>query len=158
MASDPRPDQGKHPQAEDLGPSGFDPHAPYTPVGSRWVPSQPYPLDNQEKNLALLAHLLGCLGVVAGSILGFAGPLVIWLTQKDKSAFVEEQAREALNFQIALLILMAICTLLVAATCGVLFPLIFIPMALQVIFGIIATVSVAGGRAYRYPFNLRLIK
>ncbi|MGV3486742.1 MAG: DUF4870 domain-containing protein [Planctomycetaceae bacterium] len=158
MAGDPKPDEGRHRRAEDLGPSGFDPYAPYTPVDPGTASSPSYPMDNQEKNLALLAHLLGCLGVVAGSLLGFLGPLIIWLTQKDKSAFVEEQAREALNFQISLLILMAICSVVVGATCGMFFPLLFIPMVLQVVFGIIATMSVAGGNAYRYPYNLRLIK
>ena len=158
MTSDPRPEQGPHQRAKDLGPSGFDPYAPYTPVDPQKSNPASYPLDNQDKNLALMAHLLGCLGVVAGSVLGFVGPLVIWITQKDKSAFVEQQAREALNFQITLLIVMAVCSVVVGATCGVLFPLLFIPMVLQVIFGIIATLSVAGGNAYRYPFNLRLIK
>ncbi len=148
-----------YPRATDLGPSGFDPHAPYTPVEPNHLSDfDSNPIDNQDKNLALLAHLLGCLGVIVGSIFGFAGPLVIWLTQKDKSAFVEEQAREALNFQVTLLILMAVLTVLVIATCGTLFPILFIPPVLQVIFGIIATLSVANGKAYHYPYNIRLIK
>jgi uncharacterized protein len=155
----PRPEGRDYKSAEDLGPAGFDPHAPYTPVDPNHIANpNPYSIDSQDKNLALLAHLLGCLGVVVGSIFGFAGPLIIWLTHKDKSAFVEEQAREALNFQLTLLILMAVCTVVVVVTCGALFPLWFVPMALQVIFGIIATLSVAGGNAYHYPFNLRLIK
>jgi uncharacterized protein len=149
--------KGKH-RAEDLGPSGFDPHAPYQPVE---LHPESYALratTNQEKNLALLAHLIGWLSVFVGSVPGFLGPLIIWLTQKDVSPFVEEQAREALNFQITLLIIGFGCGILVFATCGMLFPLVLIPVLLQVIFGIVATLSVSNGRAYHYPFNIRLIK
>ncbi len=141
-------------RGDDLGPSGFDPHAPYVSVETSFQG----PIDSQDKNLAMLAHLLGCLGILVGSVPGFLGPLIIWLTQKDKSAFVEEQAREALNFQITLLIIAVVCGLLVFASCGTLFPILILPAALQVIFGIISTLSVSSGNAYRYPFNLRLIK
>lgn len=153
-------------RAEDLGPSGFDPHAPYTPVEPYEAsPSGPYEarlssyeMTTNDKNLALLAHLLGCLGVFSWSMIGFLGPLVIWFTHKDKSPFVEEQSREALNFQITLLIAMVVCGAITFATCGLFFPIAFVPPLLQVIFGIIATFSVYNGKPYHYPFNLRLIK
>ena len=152
------PGDNDYQRAEDLGPSHFDPHAPYTPVEPHSINLNPVATDSQDKNLALMAHLLGCLGALFGSVLGFAGPLIIWLTHKSKSAFVEQQAREALNFQITLLILTAVCSLIVSASCWTLFPLLFLPVVLQVIFGIIATISVSRGNAYRYPFNIRLIK
>lgn len=145
-------------RAEDLGPSGFDPHAPYAPVEPSTIGSVHRSIDSQDKNLALMAHLSGCLGVAVGSVPGFVGPLVIWLIQKDKSAFVEQEAKEALNFQITLLIMMAVFLIVTFLSCWVLFPLLFVPALLQVVCGIIAAVSVANGNAYRYPFNLRLIK
>lgn len=145
-------------RAEDLGPSGFDPHAPYTPVEPHDASLSDYEIRTNDKNLALLAHLLGCLGVFSWSMIGFVGPLVIWLTHKEKSPFVEEQSREALNFQITLLIAIALCGAITFATCGLLFPIAFVPPLLQVIFGIIATFSVYNGKPYHYPFNLRLIK
>jgi uncharacterized protein len=145
-------------RAEDLGPSGFDPHAPYTPVEPSSIEPVHRSTDSQDRNLALLAHLSGCLGIVVGSVPGFVGPLVIWLIQKDKSAFVEQEAKEALNFQITLLIMMVVFLVVTFLSCWLLFPLLFVPALLQVVFGIIATVSVANGNAYRYPFNLRLIK
>ncbi len=152
------PTHRDHGRAKDLGPAGFDPNAPYTPIDPLPVSSSPFSFDNQEKNLALLAHLTGCLGIVVGSVPGFLGPLIIWLWQKDQSPFVEEQAKEALNFQITLLIVGVVCIALVFVSCGTLFPIVFVPMVLQVVFGIIAVLSVSGGNAYRYPFNLRLIK
>jgi len=96
--------------------------------------------------------------VVVGSVPGFVGPLVIWLIQKDKSKFVEQESKEALNFQITLLIMSAVAIVVTFLSCWMLFPLIFIPLLMQVVFGIIASLSAANGNAYRYPFNLRLIK
>lgn len=145
-------------RAEDLGPSGFDPHAPYRAVEPRTDFLVVSPTESQDKNLALLAHLSGCLAVVVGSVPGFVGPLVIWLIQKDKSKFVEQESKEALNFQITLLIMSAVAIVVTFLSCWMLFPLIFIPLLMQVVFGIIATLSAANGTAYRYPFNLRLIK
>ena len=57
---------------------------------------------NEERNLAIIAHLSGCIGIVAGGFVGFVGPLVIYLLKKDSSPYVETQAKEALNFQITI--------------------------------------------------------
>lgn len=129
------------------------------------LPPEPAPLDDldirpshDERNLAMLAHLSGCAGIFAGGLIGFLGPLVIYLMKKDSSVYVESQAKEALNFQITLLLITLACGLLVAFTCGMLFPLLFAPMILQIVFGIIATLAVRDGDQYRYPFNLRLFQ
>ena len=114
--------------------------------------------NNADRNLALIAHLSGCAGILAGGLIGFIGPLIIYLTQKDKSPFAELQAKEALNFQITLLILSLVCGILFVASCGVLFPIVFVPMVLQIVFGIIAALAVRDGRPYQYPFNLRLFQ
>ena len=95
---------------------------------------------------------------MVGSLAGFIGPLAIYLWKKDTSPYVETQAKEALNFQITLLLIAVACVIVVAASCGVLFPLIFVPMVLQVVFGIIAALAVRDGSHYRYPFNLRLVQ
>ena len=40
--------------------------------------------SNDDRNLAMLAHLLGIVS-------GFVGALIIWLLKKDQSAFIDEQ-------------------------------------------------------------------
>ena len=55
----------------------------------------------------MLAHLSAIIG------LGFIGPLVVWLMYKDKSPFVADQAKEALNFSLAVLV----TVLILCATC-----------------------------------------
>lgn len=129
------------------------------------LPPRPTPLEDlestpsqEERNLATLAHLSGCAGIVAGGLVGFLGPLVIYLWKKDTSPYVESQAKEALNFQITLLLVGIGCFLITACSFGLLFPLVFAPMVLQIVFGIIAAMSVRDGSHYRYPMNLRLIR
>lgn len=112
---------------------------------------------NDEKNLAMLAHLTGGLGAVLSGFLGPLGPAIIWVIKKDESAFVAEQAREALNFQITLLIIYAVATVLALVTCGIGFLLIVVPWVLALIFCIISSLAVSKGESYRYPFNIRLI-
>ncbi len=114
--------------------------------------------SNDDRNLALIAHLSGCAGILVGGFVGFIGPLVIYLMKKDSSPYVEAQAKEALNFQITLFLLAIICVVITAASCGMLFPVIFVPMVLQVVYGIIAALAVRDGEHYQYPFNWRLIQ
>ncbi|MEZ5431721.1 MAG: DUF4870 domain-containing protein [Verrucomicrobiales bacterium] len=57
--------------------------------------------EADERNMAMLAHLLGGLA-------SFLGPLVIWLMKREESPFVNDQGREALNFQITVAIGMAV--------------------------------------------------
>jgi len=105
-----------------------------------------------ERNMAMLANLLGI-------ITGFIGALIIWLITKDKNPaqpFAAEQAKEALNFQITVLIANVICWILMFILIGVF--LIFIVIIVNVVFCIIAAVKTSKGEAYRYPIALRLIK
>src|SRR6266852_3321441 len=58
----------------------------------------PVAQTQDDKTMGMICHLLGI-------ILGIIGPLIIWLIKKDQSKFVDDQGKEALNFQIVLLIL-----------------------------------------------------
>jgi len=103
-----------------------------------------------DRNLALITHL-------SGIILGFIVPLIIWLIHKDRSdkAWLTSQAKEALNFQITILIGYVICWILIFILIGAF--LIWIVWIVNLIFCIIAAVAVSKGESYRYPFALRLI-
>ncbi len=105
--------------------------------------------DSGDQNqLAMIAHLLGI-------IIGFVGPLIIWLTAKDKP-FAYEQSREALNFQITVAIAWVAAGVLSFIGIGiVLYPIIGI---VNLIFCIIAGMAAQKGESYKYPFALRLIK
>ncbi len=102
-----------------------------------------------DNNIAMLAHLLGIFT-------GFIGALIIWLVKKDDSAFIADQAAEALNFQITIAIALFASGLLAFILIG--FFLIPAIMIVNFIFSILAAVAVSKGQSYRYPFALRLVK
>ena len=107
--------------------------------------------SQEDRTLALLTHL-------SGIVLSFIVPLIVWLIHKDKADkdFLNDQAKEALNFQITVAIGFLICTVLTAIVIGaLLMPLVWI---FNRIFCILAGVKANEGVAYRYPFALRLIK
>ena len=108
-------------------------------------------VPQDQKTMGMLAHVLGIFFC-------FVGPLVIWLMNKDKpdAAFVNDQAKEAVNFQITLAIGYLVSGVLMIILIGV-----FLYMALvlvNVILGIMAALKANEGVEYRYPFALRLIK
>jgi len=136
----------------DVPPVYGSPAAP-PPYGQPY-PQQPapaaVPLSPADERLwATLAH-------AGGILFGFLAPLVIWLIQKEKSAFVEDQAKEALNFQILVTI---------AYVAGSVLSFLIIPILLivaawicTIVFGIMGAMAANKGEAYRYPFNWRIIK
>ncbi len=129
---------------------------PYIPPNQDPYNPDSYIPTNEEKNLATLAHLGGLLGVAIGGVLGFLGPFLIWVIKKDESAYIDQEAKEALNFQLTLLIIYVITIVIGMVTCfGIV--LVAVPAILQVVFGLIATITASKGVPYRYPVNIRLI-
>ena len=111
--------------------------------------------SNDEKQWALFAHLSALIGYIIpfGSIIG---PLIIWQVKKNEMPFVDDQGKDALNFQITMVIAAIVCIVLMLVLIG--FLLIWIVGILDLIFIVIAAIAANNGQAYRYPFNLRLIK
>jgi len=107
--------------------------------------------SSEDRNLAMLTHL-------SGIILGFLVPLIIWLVNKDNAAksYLTAESKEALNFQLTILIGYVICWILTFILIGAL--LWFIVWIVNLVFCILAAVAVSNKGSYRYPFALRLIK
>lgn len=127
---------------------------PPTPLGG---PGQ------EERQWAMFAHLSSLLGgVLTGGFGVFIGPLVIWLIKKDTMPFVDDQGKEALNFNITLAILGVALVILTVITFGIGI-LLTVPVGLAaavawLILTVIAAIKSSEGVSYRYPFTLRLIK
>lgn len=105
---------------------------------------------------AMIAHLAGFLGYFIPVIGSLIGPLIIWQLKKDLHPFVDDQGKEALNFQITVAIAVAVCLLLMIVAIG--FLLIWVVGIGAIVLMIIAAIKANEGTAYRYPFCLRLIK
>lgn len=132
------------------------PTAPENPYGANASPAAPLS-QADDIQWASFAHL--------GGILGFLPSLIIWLVFKDRGAFTNTEAKEALNFQITLTlasiafsIIAGILTVITFGLLSFLSGLVWLIWLVGVIFSIIAFLQVKTGRGYRYPFALRLIK
>jgi len=103
-------------------------------------------------HLVGLAALLPIIPLFGGAI----GALIIWQIKKDEFPFVDEHGKEALNFQISILIYAIVAGLLIFACIGAfLLPAVLI---FDIVFVIIAAIKANNGFHYRYPLCIRFIK
>ena len=104
---------------------------------------------------ASLCHIVALSGLIGNGVGFVLGPLVVWLIKKDEYTFVEEQGKEAINFQITMILALIISLILTMVVIG-LFLMIAVGIVM-VAFPIIAAVKASNGEAYRYPFTIRFI-
>jgi hypothetical protein len=135
----------------------------------------------EERNWAMAAHLSA---LVAGMVVPFGhliGPLVVYLTQRERSAFVASHARASLNFQITVSIAgLVFCTVAFAAwgasiialpaQASTILPfwvlggwIAILCVALLAAAGIVVlivmgTVAASNERPYRYPFAISFVR
>ena len=122
-------------------------------------------VSRSERQWAMFAHL-SALVVIWTPWLGFLGPLIIWLIKKDETQFVDDQGKEALNFQLNILLLeigIAVISIPLALVTFGLFLFLLIPLLLAVkvvvvILAVAAAVKANAGEMYRYPYIVRLVK
>jgi uncharacterized Tic20 family protein len=104
----------------------------------------------------VICHLSALAGFFipgAGHILG---PLIVWLVKRADSPEIDEHGKEALNFQISMLIYSLVAAVLCLVLIG--FALLVVLHILNVVFVIVAAIRASDGRLYRYPLSLRLVK
>ena len=129
----------------------FDPNAPQD--GS---PNSPATLTAEDKQWGMLAHLSALAGFLLPTFGHLLGPLVVWLLKKDGSKFVDEQGKEALNFQISMTIYALLVSPLVLVIIG--FFLLGAIWVASFVFAIIGALRASNGQSYRYPMTLRFLK
>jgi uncharacterized protein len=112
-------------------------------------PSEPV-VSSNDRNLAMLTHL-------SGFVLYVIVPLIVWLLHKDRpdKTYLANEAKEALNFQITIVLAWIVCWVLQVVLIG--FLLMGVLWFVNLIFCIIAAVKVSSDGHYRYPFALRLV-
>ena len=124
---------------------------PESPDVSPEVP----PLSKDETMWGMLCHLSGLALLTGIPFANVIGALVVWLIKKDEMPFVDDQGKEALNFQISVSIYAIVSAVLIFVLIGiVLLPAVLI-FALVMI--IIASLKANQGEAYRYPLCIRFI-
>ena len=112
----------------------------------------PLETNAEAKRWAAMSHLSAFamfLGIPA-----LVGPFVVWLLKRD-IPYVDEQGKEALNFNISFLLYGIASALLIIVLVGLLLlPIVFVTWFVLVI---VASVKTSAGEDYRYPLTLRFI-
>lgn len=110
---------------------------------------KPEEVSKDARMWAMLCHLLGLFTC-------FIGPLIVWLIKKEEDPFINNQGKEALNFQITVAIASVVSALLAVVCIGIILGMVV--AVADLVFCIVAAVKANGGEAYRYPVSIRFIK
>ncbi len=147
------------------GGEGATPPGPPTPPPNDAGSAPPPPagggtLSQDDANMwAMLAHLLALCGLVIpfGNIIA---PLLIWQIKGKESSFVEDQGKEAFNFNLTLLLTTIVCMILMLIpVVGCVFMIVpFVLAVVFIVFAILAGLKAKDGVAYRYPATIRFVK
>lgn len=97
-----------------------------------------------------LASFAGVIFPTGGSVLA---PLILWLIKRDESPFLDDHGREAVNFQISMLIYYV-----VAAISCIGWPLLMVIPIVQIVAPIVMAVRANHGEYIRYPVTIRFLK
>lgn len=83
------------------------------------------------------------------------GPLVMWILKKAEDPYVDFHGKEAINFNLSILIYAIVAGVLIFVAVG----LLLLPAVLitWLVFVIIATVKAGAGEHYRYPLTIRFV-
>jgi uncharacterized Tic20 family protein len=111
-------------------------------------------VPSEDRNWAMGAHLSAFLAAYIA--LGFLGPLVVLLVRGDRSQFVRQHAAEALNFNLTVLIWIAISVILIIVGIGIL--MLVAVGILYVVTVIIGAIRASSGEHFRYPLTIRFVK
>ena len=113
------------------------------------------PVNKDENMWAMFCHLSALVGFVIpfGNIIA---PLIIWTLKKDEYPHINDQGKEAINFQLSITVYILISVLLVFVVIGI--PLLIILGIFSLIMTVIAALNANDGNKYRYPFTIKFIK
>ncbi len=106
------------------------------------------PPTNDEKTIGMLCHITGLISII--------GPIIVWLLKKDDSAFIDANGKQAINFQISIIIYTIGSVILMIVGIG--FVLIFAVGIFAFIMIVIASIKAANGEIFQYPLTLQLLK
>ena len=115
----------------------------------------------QEKNLterkwATAIHASAFAGMLFPLALAL-GPLLIWMLKKHESDYLDVQGKKAINFQLTILVLAFVCSL-VGALIKPIFALAVMTVIGGLVFAVMAAVVVYREGNFNYPFSLNIIK
>jgi uncharacterized protein len=133
-------------------PAAYAPNSPYDPT-------HPSGLSSSVRTWGTLTHLSAFVG--AAVALAFVGPLVMWLIKREEHPFLDHHGKEALNFNLSMLLYAVVGVVISILTLGfgliVAIPLGIALFVTWVVAPIIGAVKASNGEGYRYPVTIRFI-
>jgi len=99
------------------------------------------------RNMATLCHIL--------ALVGFVGPLVMWLLKKNEHGFIDEQGRASLNFQFTVTIGYVVAWILAPLIIG--FILMIVLVVANMVFVVKAAMKTRKGLPANYPVSVRFL-
>jgi uncharacterized protein len=137
-------------------------------------------MDTRDQNVrtwSMLCHISALAGLFF-TLGGVIGPLLVWQIKKNELPEIDPHGKEALNFQLTILIINIIAGILLIGFLGAAFgigrmwgspfsllsgsfgigSIIHIINLVAYILAVIAGLKANNGEAYRYPFAIRFIK
>jgi hypothetical protein len=122
----------------------------------------PPPLANDAANIvnartwSAACHASALLGVFVHFPGHLIPPLIVWLLKRDESPEIDAHGKEAINFQISMLIYNVIA----GVFCIILIGFLVLPVlwVLNAVFVIIAAIKASDGELYRYPLAIRFLQ
>jgi len=143
---EPLPPGGPPPQS----PPGSPPYSGSQPIpGASWAP--------RGTGWPMAAHLTSLFDFgLSCCLVGFIGPLIVWLVKKDEDPEADWHGRESLNFQLNMLIVSIVALPLICA-CGLGVAILALQPFYKIVLVVIASIRAADGKRFRYPWTLRLL-
>ncbi|GAA4206667.1 DUF4870 domain-containing protein [Actinocatenispora rupis] len=116
--------------------------------------------DTEERNWAVLTHVLAAVGVFFSGMAGWVMPLVTYATKGNQSPTLRAHAVSALNFNITWAAIDLVVVVL--SNCLGLFGfpgwLLYVVFVVPIVFNVIAAVKANDGVQYRHPLSYPVVK
>lgn len=105
-----------------------------------------------DRNWSMWMHLSVLLAALVAGPFAVAAPLIIWLSRRDTSAFIDDHGREVVNMAITGVILFALG---MATGIGM---IAWLAWAVVALVGVIrGAVAASNGEYFRYPMTIRFL-
>ncbi len=130
---------------------------PISAANGRWVDETT--LESQ-RTYALFTHLAGLISLADMTLGGPIATVIMWRVKAHESEFLDDHGREAMNFQLSMLIYtLAGSAIIAIVTFGIgVLPWIVLMAVMRLVGCIRGAMAASRGEYYRYPVCIRFLK
>ncbi len=112
--------------------------------------------SEEARKWGMIVHLAALVGLLGNGIGLLLGPLAVWLMKREEDPFIDANGKEAVNFQITMLLAMVVSGFLIIILIGI--PMLILFGLIAVVLPILGGLKAKEGEVYRYPMTIRFIK